>query len=284
MFAKRALSSFLLISLLVFLARYGLYWGVCILVAVTGLLAQWEFYVLQESKGLKVFKKAGVFCGAIYFLVCSLPSLPLLDGASWWSGAESLAVLLVIIGVMSRQVFEKNQTSPMATVALTLFGFFYIPFLFSYVIKTLFQAGYPASQGVLLAAYMVAVTKATDIGAYIIGTTMGRHKMSPRISPKKTWEGFAGGLVLAVGASVGLAHFFGDISPVFHGPHPWILGVLLSLFSVVGDLAESVIKRDAQIKDSGGIIPGIGGCLDLIDSVLFTAPLFFSYLLFFIVP
>lgn len=284
MFAKRLVSSALLIGLLVFLAYSGHYWGVCILVAVTGLLAQWEFYALQESKGLKVFKKAGVFCGAMYLLVCSLPSLPFAETDAWWHGAESLTLLLVIIGVLSRQVFEKNQGNPMATVALTLFGFFYIPFLFSFIIKTLFQAGYPPSQGVLLTAYVVAVTKSTDIGAYIVGTTLGRHKMSPVISPKKTWEGFIGGLALALLASLGMAQLLGDVSPVFHGPHPWILGILLSLVSVVGDLAESLMKRDAQIKDSGGVIPGIGGCLDLIDSILFTAPLFFSYLLFFVVP
>jgi phosphatidate cytidylyltransferase len=283
MFAKRFVSSLLLIGLLVFLAQSGHYWGVCILVAVTGLLAQWEFYSLQESKGLKVFKKAGVFCGAVYLLVCSLPSFPIGDTSSWWHGAESLAILLVIIGVLSRQVFEKNFSSPMATVALTLFGFFYIPYLFSFIIKTLFQAGYAPADGVLLTAYVVAVTKVTDIGAYIVGTTLGRHKMSPVISPKKTWEGFIGGLILAVGVSLGMAHLLADVSPVFHGIHPWILGVLLSLVSVVGDLAESVIKRDAQIKDSGGVIPGIGGCLDLIDSILFTAPLFFSYLLFVVV-
>ncbi|MDX6767814.1 MAG: phosphatidate cytidylyltransferase [Candidatus Methylacidiphilales bacterium] len=284
MLAKRIFSSALLIGLLFYLSHSGHYWGVCILVAVTGLLAQWEFYTLQESKGLKVFKKAGVFCGAVYLLVCSLPSLPMAQAGTWWGGADTLAILLVIIGLLSRQVFETNQASPMATVALTLFGFFYIPFLFSFIIKILFQAGYPPSQGVLLAAYVVAVTKATDIGAFIVGTTLGRHKMSPTISPKKTWEGFVGGLVLALVVSLALSRLFDPISPVFHSFHPWCLGVLLSLISVVGDLAESVIKRDARIKDSGGIIPGIGGCLDLIDSILFTAPLFFSYLLFFIIP
>ena len=104
--------------------------------------------------------------------------------------------------------------------------------------------------------------------------------MIPRISPGKTWEGFAGGVALSVVISVLLIHCFPLGLPGFGVWDGIFLGTLLALASVVGDLAESVVKRDAHIKDSGRFIPGIGGALDLIDSILFTAPAFYFYVQF----
>jgi phosphatidate cytidylyltransferase len=124
------------------------------------------------------------------------------------------------------------------------------------------------------------VTKFSDIGAYGVGMWIGKHKMIPRVSPGKTWEGFAGGMLASLAVSIALVHIFRIQMPGFGLRDAIILGVLLPLASVVGDLAESVVKRDAQIKDSGKAIPGIGGMLDLIDSILFTAPVLYFYLYF----
>lgn len=280
MFPQRAFSTILLIgSLAGFIALQ--WWAAIALMAITAaLLAQWEFYALQQAKGLKVFAKGGTFCGLVVLTAAALPAFGLQTDPTLAAAVESLAVLCVIIATASRQVFEKNQDSPVATVALTIFGFLYVPFLFSYLLKIMFHLPARLSDGIWLAVYLVAVTKITDIGAYVIGSLCGRHKLIPRISPGKSWEGLAGGLVCATAASVGLAQVIPVTTPAFHGAHPWILGLSIALLGVVGDLAESVIKRDARSKDSGGLIPGIGGLLDLIDSILFTAPFFYAYLIF----
>jgi phosphatidate cytidylyltransferase len=115
-----------------------------------------------------------------------------------------------------------------------------------------------------------AVTWASDSGAYFAGRAFGRTKMSPRLSPKKTWEGFAGGTLAAVGAGVGIIALLGL-------PVSALVGVALGLIGAVGgtlgDLAESMLKRQAGVKDSGNLIPGHGGLLDRVDSLLWTAPL-----------
>jgi phosphatidate cytidylyltransferase len=130
--------------------------------------------------------------------------------------------------------------------------------------------------GALLLALTIFVPKCGDIGAFFTGTFLGRHKMTPILSPKKTWEGFAGGLVASVLTAIGLS-FAG---PVFAGGiiEAAAFGVVIGVAGVLGDLAESLIKRDGQTKDAAQSIPGFGGVLDVIDSVLFAAPV--AYLWF----
>jgi phosphatidate cytidylyltransferase len=134
---------------------------------------------------------------------------------------------------------------------------------------------FDAPGGALALAAAVFVPKCGDIGAYFTGRLIGRHPFTPNLSPKKTWEGFAGGMAFAVGTAVGV-HFLG---PVFrYGPgHAVAFGLVVGLLGVLGDLAESMIKRDAQAKDASRTVPGFGGVLDVIDSVLFAAPV--AYLL-----
>ncbi len=118
------------------------------------------------------------------------------------------------------------------------------------------------------------------MGAYLIGSRIGRHQMMPHISPAKTWEGFFASLVFAVAASCLLIFLMPKHLAWLNFFHGTILGLLLGLAAVVGDLGESIIKRSTGVKDSGALLPGIGGMLDLIDSLLFTAPLLFFYLRF----
>ena len=279
MFRWRLLSTVVLISLVVWMACIRFSTGLFVMAALLCLVAQWEYYQMQENKGLKVFKKAGVFCGFIFLIVSYIDLIGMNASLRYSDALETLAVLAAVIGILTRTVFEHPRETPVATVALTLFGFFYIPFLFQFILKILFGMGPVHQNGILLAVYLIAITKCTDMGAYVTGSMFGRHKMSPHISPKKTWEGFFGGVLIALTVSVLLVRAFPDLA-IISGWHAIILGLLISVTSVVGDLAESVIKRDAQSKNSGAIIPGIGGSLDLIDSILFTAPLFYSYLTF----
>jgi phosphatidate cytidylyltransferase len=126
--------------------------------------------------------------------------------------------------------------------------------------------------------YFILVTKFSDTGAYCVGSLIGRHKMIPRISPGKTWEGFVGAIVVSTAASLVFAHFAGAHLPGMTPSHAIVLGVILSSTAVVGDLIESLFKREAGVKDSGSFFPGIGGILDLLDSLLFNAPIMYLYL------
>src|SRR5262249_33904124 len=118
----------------------------------------------------------------------------------------------------------------------------------------------------------------SDTGAYSVGSLIGRHKMIPRISPGKTWEGFGGAILFSTLASLLFTHFFHNKIPGMTWIHAIVLGVLLSVGAVIGDLIESLFKREAGVKDSGRIFPGIGGMLDLLDSLLFNAPIMYLYL------
>ncbi len=137
---------------------------------------------------------------------------------------------------------------------------------------------FPNIQGQFYVLYFILVTKFSDLGAYVTGSLIGKHKMIPRISPGKTWEGFGGAIVISTTASVAYAHFMGNRLAGMNLMHSIILGVILSSAAVVGDLIESIFKREAGVKDSGSFFPGIGGILDLMDSLLFNAPLMYLYL------
>ena len=125
------------------------------------------------------------------------------------------------------------------------------------------------------------MTKLTDIGAYLVGSAIGKDKLVPQISPGKTWQGFWGALFFAVAGSYAFYFIAGDHIPIITAVHAGLLGLVIALVAVLGDLAESIMKRSLAVKDSGHVMPGIGGFLDLIDSVIFTAPIFYFYLLLF---
>lgn len=252
--------------------------GAIILLGVFGLLAQWEFYHIQEEKKLRVFKKWGVFCGGVLFVACWYMFLHSSQYAGEFHVIEEALFVFLTLGVLCRLVlFPEPMATPIVTVALTLFGFFYVPFLFSFLAQIAFRPDVPYDATFII-LYVLAVTKFCDAGAYVVGSLLGKHKLIPRISPGKTWEGLAGGIAASVGVSVAFQHFGQRWFPGYTLRDAVAAGAVLALTSVVGDLAESVVKRDAHVKDSGHSIPGIGGLLDLIDSLLFTAPVFFFYL------
>lgn len=127
--------------------------------------------------------------------------------------------------------------------------------------------------GLLLLIAYVLITAADDIGAYFTGTTFGKHKLAPSISPAKSWEGWFGGLVCAMAAGVGFAAFLDPLELV----DGLALGVIVGLLAPVGDLVESLVKRELGIKDSGRLLPGHGGMLDRLDAILFCAPAAYLY-------
>lgn len=139
------------------------------------------------------------------------------------------------------------------------------------------EGGGPDLRGETALALTIFVAKGADIGAYFTGRLIGKHRMSPVISPKKTWEGLAGGVVLSVVVAVTLNRLF---EPVLESDaRAAAFGVVVGLAGVLGDLAESLIKRDCRRKDASQVVPGFGGVLDVVDSVLFAAPVAYGWML-----
>ncbi len=279
-FLKRLVSWVALWVLALFFVFSGWNTGTLVLIAFFGLAGQWEFYLAQEEKGHKVFKQSGLFCGILVFFNSWYFLVHRPDLAAYVHSGQELILVFAVMGAFIRLVIRQEaHRAPITTAALTLLGLMYVPFLFNFVALIAFMPTNPEQNRFLL-IYLLAVTKFSDVGAYVIGSVLGRHKMIPRISPGKTWEGFAGAMLTSLAISVALTKAMGERVEALTFTSSIVLGLLLPLISVVGDLAESVVKRDASIKDSGRSIPGIGGALDLIDSILFTAPVLYFYLQF----
>jgi phosphatidate cytidylyltransferase len=256
---------------------------ICIIVflALAGLA---EFYGLAEKRGLACFKGCGLFGGALLLIGTFLN----LTGHLGTSGSparvndfETGFLILFVLGLCVRQFLSKSNVAGIASIATTLLGLMYVPWLLNFIQKINFFSGV---EGRFFLIYFVVVTKFSDTGAYAVGSLIGRHKMIPRISPNKTWEGFAGAILLSTAASLVFTHFFGGRMIGMNWLHATVLGVLLASTAVVGDLIESLFKREAGVKDSGRLFPGIGGILDLLDSLLFNAPIMYLYLRHILTP
>jgi phosphatidate cytidylyltransferase len=251
------------------------------LLALSGLV---EFYGMAEKRGMVNFKISGVIGGLLLMVGTFLN----VTGRLGTSGSparvndfETSFLIIFVLGLCVRQLFAKNNSAGLTAIATTLFGLMYVPWLLNFIQKISFfpfPTGSPADAGKFFLLYFILITKFSDMGAYAVGSLIGKHKMIPRISPGKTWEGFFGAIVVSAAASVAFVHFFGARMVGMNLMHAIILGVILSVTAVIGDLIESLFKREAGVKDSGKLFPGIGGILDLLDSLLFNAPLMYLYL------
>ncbi len=241
-------------------------------------LGQSEFYTMAEKQGLVCFKEWGIF-GGVLLMVATFLHLSGELGAepipSRVNDFETSFLIIFVLGVCLRKFVSKRNKAGIPVIAITLFGILYVPWLLNFIQKIHF---FPDIHGNYYVLYFVLVTKFSDLGAYVTGSLFGKHKMIPRVSPGKTWEGFYGAIVISTGASVLFAHFAGARLVGMTWIHAVILGVALSVAAVIGDLVESIFKREAGVKDSGNFFPGIGGILDLMDSLLFNAPLMYLYL------
>jgi phosphatidate cytidylyltransferase len=188
---------------------------------------------------------------------------------------ETGFIILFVLGLCVRQFVSRSNTAGILAISTTLFGLMYVPWLLNFIQKINF---FPGVDGKFYVLYFIIVTKFSDTGAYVVGSLIGRHKMIPRISPGKTWEGFGGAIFFSTAASLVFAHCLGDKMAGMSWRHATVMGVLLGSTAVIGDLIESLFKREAGVKDSGGLFPGIGGILDLLDSLLFNAPIMYLYL------
>ncbi|MGA3284801.1 MAG: phosphatidate cytidylyltransferase [Verrucomicrobiota bacterium] len=250
---------------------------VMVFVAMTGLM---EFYGLAEKRGLVCFKWCGLFGGLLLMLGTFLNltgHLGTSDSPARVNDFETGFIILFVLGLCVRQFVSRSNTAGILAISTTLFGLMYVPWLLNFIQKINFFPGI-GDGGKFYVLYFIVVTKFSDTGAYAVGSLIGRNKMVPRISPSKTWEGFGGAILFSTTASVAFVHFFGAHLAGMNRLHAIVLGVLLGVTAVVGDLIESLFKREADVKDSGRLFPGIGGILDLLDSLLFNAPIMYLYL------
>jgi phosphatidate cytidylyltransferase len=253
----------------------GVFLVIITLLAGAGLV---EFYGLVEKRGLVCFKCWGIFGGVLLIIGTFLHltgHLGIHGVPARVNDFETSFLILFVLGLCLCQFFSPNNSTGILAISTTLFGLMYVPWLLNFVQKINF---FPDVEGHYYLLYFVVITKFSDTGAYSVGSLIGRHKMIPRISPGKTWEGFCGAIAVATLASLVFVHFLGDKLAGMNWHHAVVLGVILGVSAVVGDLIESLFKREAGVKDSGRFFPGIGGILDLLDSLLFNAPIMYLYL------
>lgn len=248
---------------------------IMVLLAGAGLA---EFYGIVDKRGLVSFKYCGIF-GGVLLMVGTFyhlhGKLGLTNSPARVNDFETSFLILFVLGLCVRQFVSRRNTAGILAISTTLFGLMYVPWLLNFIQKINF---FQNVEGHFYLLYFVLITKFSDTGAYVVGSLIGRHKMIPRISPGKTWEGFGGAIVVSTLASVIFVHLAHDHMPAMNTMHAIILGVILSACAVIGDLIESLFKREAGVKDSGHFFPGIGGILDLLDSLLFNAPIMYLYL------
>jgi phosphatidate cytidylyltransferase len=259
-----------------------------LLICIPALCALWEYFALLESGGISHHR--GIGMGAALALVVlnfwflREGSLGLVETMA----CESLFFAVLTIFLFLREYGRNNPgRATVEAISFTLLGVVYIPWLFLFVAKLLYLTPRSAdghTTGQYLVLFVVAVTKFTDVGAFLCGSLFGRTPFFPNISPKKTAEGIVGALVVAVLAGLAVFRLFGAHLPGWSTGLICGVSLLLGIAGIAGDLAESLLKRSVHSKDSGNTLPGIGGCLDLIDSLLFTLPIFYFLLLFILHP
>ena len=262
-----------------------------LIVLVLTMAATHELVHFARARGHRPFGlTAQVFAAALVIGPYVSYSLsPVTGGYDESLGMLWLAVALGFLFLL--QAVTRGTERAMENLAFTIFIIFYAGGLAGFMTKLRMEVG--GSTGVAVLLFSVFLVKITDTGAYFTGRAFGRHKMIEWLSPKKTWEGFVGGLLATILCAIAIGHWLHTAGIVRieerYLPHPWALvlrGLLLGLFSVAGDLCASLLKRDAEMKDSGQALPGLGGVLDVLGSPLLAAPVawFFWTRMFHLVP
>lgn len=249
-------------------------WLFVALVAVALIAALFEFFTLTKKLELKA-DASMAFLGSVLFFIAFI-----FDAPSKAPDLLSITLVFFVILLLITQTFRfREDFSKMPNgVGATLLGVLYIAFLGGYLVSI--RVGFETVPGLStkLLSYFFMVTMGSDVGAYFIGRAIGKRKLVPKISPNKTWEGFLGGILLAIGfAALSTFWFFPELPYTVSIP----LGVVMALVGVGGDLTESAIKRGAKTKDAAKILPGHGGLLDRLDSLLFNAPILYYFARFY---
>ena len=242
------------------------------LTALVAAAAQWEYYRLAAHKGARPAIWMGIGAGIFFMAIHWFQSVG-------WLPIGMSALGLGLAGFVVACFFLIRRDQGIAGLATSIFGILYVIVPFSLLFDLLFY--YPArhaTSGWWWFFYIVGVPVVSDMGAYFIGKLVGRHRLAPNLSPGKTWEGTVGGVLVGVAFAI-IWWLFGMEQIVFW----WavVLGAILAVVGQVADLVESLFKRDAGVKDSNQV-PGLGGVLDVVDSLLFSIPAGYIFLRLFV--
>ena len=272
-FITRALTGIVFVAVLISAIYIHSYYFLVVFGLITG-LTLWEFYGLTLPKAQSHFNRLFCAIGGIYLFTATFCYTHDLTGR--WIFLPYLFFLLV---TLVAPLYEKHG-DPLKRWTVTLFGQFYCAGSFSLLNQLTSVTGYPGEIVHIpyFALALFVLIWLNDTGAYCIGSLLGKHRLFERISPKKSWEGFGGGLLFALLASQVFAYLLPAYSAI-----QWLgLAVVIVVFGTWGDLIESLLKRQLGIKDSGHLLPGHGGMLDRFDSVLLAIPAAYIYIELFI--
>lgn len=258
-------------------------------------LVQLEFYQIAAKRGYTPVPRFGILLGTLW-----LAHTAAFSGYDMFAASATYGVVAFVPALFLFSVYvmlKPSCVSPVGTIAVTLLGFFYVPFLISFFLRIvqLYASGplfsLPDSRvGLYTLFALIAATKLSDMGGFAFGMAFGKHKMCRSISPKKSWEGFAGSVVGATLMALLLRwvairnDWAVDISAWDHVTIPVavLAGVAIATIGTLGDLVESRFKRECGVKDSATFMPaGMGGFLDMFDSILFVPALFYPVLVMF---
>ena len=268
MFWKRAISAIILIPVVIFLVWWGENLYSALIVLVTALMLI-EFCQLSQSIGARGSRILVIVSGLL-FCFSAIESID-------FRISVQLALTLTLFLAFAYHIFHNQVNVAFLSVASMLLGVVYIGWAFGYHLIALRDignaAGKPIGSGLIF--FLLVVAWCGDTTAYLFGKRFGKHKLRPHISPGKTIEGAIAGLGFGVLGGLGVRFYL--LTDVLSIPHALTLGILLGLVSQLSDLSESLLKRSADVKDSGGLIPGHGGLLDRCDSLIFSAPMLYYY-------
>lgn len=230
-----------------------------------------EFYKLVGLDGLAPQKAYGSLCGILLFVLAFFIEGKIPIEGKTIPTEYYILIFPLISCIYMIKLYKKFERKPFTNIAFTFLGIFYVAVPFALLNAVVYENGqynYEIILGILLILW------ASDTGAYFAGTFFGKRKLFERISPKKSWEGFVGGAVLALIFVSGLSWFLHSLTP-----QQWIVvGIIIIVGGTFGDLIESLLKRSIEIKDSGDALPGHGGFLDRFDGLLISAPFIAAYL------
>lgn len=240
-----------------------------ILIAAFALIAGlFEFYSLTKKLELKADASVAFLGAAVFFIAF------VFDAPSKAPDLFILTVVFFVVTVLVTQMFrfQKDFSRMLTGVGVTVLGVLYVVFLGGFLVST--RVGFDPILSSKLLLFYFAVNFGADAGAYFVGKNFGKYKLNAKISPGKTWEGLAGGITFSAAfAALSTLIFFPELPYKFSLP----LAIVMAAFGVAGDLAESAIKRGADVKDAASFLPGHGGLLDRLDSLLFNAPILYYF-------